>query len=546
MSAVTTGAAPGLLQTDERRPGRAAEATLLVVALVLSMGALAMVGITMVDGLPPGFWAYSLGLTGLSLGAHIVLRFRAPYADQVILPAVVLLNGIGLATILSLKLTGYKSMADADPARHFMWMCLSMAVALAVLWIINDHRNLRRYTYTAMIAGIVLVLLPLLPDPIGIEIHGARIWINLFGFSLQPAEFAKIAFAVFFAGYLVTNRDTLALAGRKVLGLQLPRARDLGPILIVWAVSLAVLVFQKDLGTSLLFFGLFVGMLYLATERGAWVIIGLIMFAGGAVLAWSIFGHVQARVDIWLTPFEKDIYERDPGGSYQVVQGLFGLANGGLFGAGWGEGMPRLIPFAFSDYIYASLGEQVGLTGLLGVLLVYLLIVERGLRTALGVRDGFGKLLAGGLAFVMALQLFVVVGGITRVIPLTGLTMPFLAQGGSSFLANWIVVALLLRMSDAARRPSALPMRGQLAGPAPVTVGHQDGTATGATPATSALPVSGGSGGVVPVSGSGTGAPPPVGSDEMTTVIPAPGTSGDAPSGATPTTDGPAREAGPW
>ncbi len=248
-----------------------------------------------------------------------------------------------------------------------------------------------------------------------------------------------------------------------MLGLQLPRLRDLGPIIIVWLVSLAILVFERDLGTSLLFFGLFVAMLYIATERVSWVVIGLLLIAVGAVLAASTFGHVQARVDVWLHPFDPEIFGRSPGGSGQLVGGLFSLGNGGLFGTGWGAGYPRTVPYAFSDFIYASLGEELGLTGLIGILLAYLVLVERGLRTAIGVRDGFGKLLAGGLAFVMAWQLFVVVGGITRIIPLTGLTMPFVAQGGSSLLANWLVVGLLLRISDDARRPSSLPVRGQVA-----------------------------------------------------------------------------------
>jgi hypothetical protein len=195
----------------------------------------------------------------------------------------------------------------------------------------------------------------------------------------------------------------------------------------------------------------------------SWVVIGLLLFALGAVLAATTFGHVQARVDVWLHPFDPEIFGRNPGGSGQLVGGLFSLGNGGLFGTGWGAGYPRLVPYSFSDFIYASLGEELGLTGLIGILLAYLILVERGLRTAIGVRDGFGKLLAGGLAFVMAWQLFVVVGGITRIIPLTGLTMPFVAQGGSSLLANWIVVGLLLRISDDARRPSSLPVRGQVA-----------------------------------------------------------------------------------
>lgn len=457
------------LQPEENAPGRAAEAVLLVIALILGLGGLAMVGYTMEGKLPEGFWVTALVLTALSLTAHIVLRIRAPYADQVILPAVMLLNTLSLAMITRLDLDTSPLMEGANSERHLMWMSLGMVVACVVLVVLRDHRVLRKYTYTVMVAALVLVVLPLIPG-LGQQINGARIWISIGPFSLQPAEFAKILFAIFFAGYLVANRDTLALAGKKVLGLQLPRIRDLGPILVVWAVSLMVLVFQKDLGTSLLFFGLFVTMLYLATERGGWVAIGLSMFVVGAFAAWTVLWHVQQRVKIWLDPLNSELIGQ-VGGSYQIVQGFFGMAYGGMFGAGWGEGYSRFIPFAFSDMIYAAFGEELGLTGLLGILLVYLVIVQRGLRSAIGVRDGFGKLLAGGLAFVMALQVFVVVGGITQVIPLTGLTLPFMAQGGSSLLANWIVVALMLRVSDAARRPSALPSRGQLAGPPPTPVG---------------------------------------------------------------------------
>ncbi|MEU2198589.1 FtsW/RodA/SpoVE family cell cycle protein [Isoptericola sp. NPDC019482] len=466
------------VEPTERRPARLAELFLLILALAAGISAFAMVGRSVTGELPADFWAVSLVLTGISVAAHVVLRLRAPWADQVILPAVVLLNGLGLAMILRLQLADTQG---ADAWAQMMYTALGAVIAILLVWFLRDHRWIRRLTYTAMLVGLGLVVLPLLPV-IGREINGARIWVNIAGFSLQPAEFAKIAFAIFFAGYLVTNRDTLALAGKKVLGLQLPRIRDLGPIIIVWAASLAVLVFERDLGTSLLFFGLFVAMLYLATERFSWVLIGLVLFAAGALVAASVFPHVGARMDVWLHPFDNELYNA-VGGSYQIVQGTFALAAGGLFGTGWGEGYPYLVPYAFSDFIYSSLGEELGLTGLLAILLTYLLIVQRGLRTAIAVRDGFGKLLAGGLAFVMALQLFVVVGGITRIIPLTGLTLPFMAQGGSSLLANWIVIALLLRISDNARRPSALPVRGTIAqGGAmhdPIVVGAHDGTTPG-------------------------------------------------------------------
>ena len=474
------------VEPRQRRPLRIAEVFLLVLALGGGIGGFAMVGLSIRGELPDQFWFRSMLLAVTALVAHVVLRLRAPWADQVILPAVVLLNGIGLSMIWRLEISDATGMAPADAAGNMQATLLGAIVAFALLWVHKDHRWLRRYTYTAMVVGLLLIALPLIPG-VGQEINGARIWINVGGFSLQPAEFAKIAFAVFFAGYLVTNRDTLALAGPKVFGLQLPRLRDLGPILLVWAASLAVLVLQRDLGTSLLFFGLFVAMLYQATARSSWIVLGLTLFGAGALTAARLFPHVGARIDVWLHPFDASQYERDPGGSYQLVQGQFSMANGGLFGTGWGEGRPFQIPYAFSDFIYAALGEELGLTGLTAIVLLYLLVVQRGLKSALSVRDGFGKLLAGGLAFAMALQVFVVIGGITRIIPLTGLTLPFMAQGGSSLLANWIVIALLLRISDSARRPSDLPVRGQVsagapaAEPEPILVGSSG--SDGGTPA---------------------------------------------------------------
>jgi len=436
------------------RPGRGVELGLLALALALGVAAYALVGLNVKGELPANIYGYGAGMIVLGLGLHIVLRLRAPYADQVILPVAIALNGIGLAMIYRIDLAhAARGHATTFATRQLGWTAIGVVLAAVVLVLLRDHRTLRRYTYTAMVAGLGLVLLPLVPG-LGTTINGARIWVHLAGQSLQPAEFAKIAFAVFFAGYLVTNRDTLALAGPKVLGLQLPRVRDLGPILLVWACSLAVLVLERDLGTSLLFFGLFVAMLYLATERISWIVLGLLLFLGGALLAADAFAHVGDRFEAWLHAFDNGVFNQSPGGSGQLVRGLFGMASGGLFGTGWGEGRPDLVPYAESDFIFASLGEELGLTGLLAILVCYLVLAERGLRTAIGVRDGFGKLLAGGLAFVVAFQCFVVVGGVTRLIPVTGLTLPFMAYGGSSLLANWVVVALLLRISDSARRPA--------------------------------------------------------------------------------------------
>jgi cell division protein FtsW (lipid II flippase) len=285
---------------------------------------------------------------------------------------------------------------------------------------------------------------------VGKTINGARIWIGVGPFSFQPGELAKVLLVIAFAGYLVLHRDALALAGRRVLFIDLPRGRDLGPILVMWLISLGILVFQRDLGSSLLFFGLFLIMLYVATERPGWLVVGGLMFFGGAALSYSLLTHVQNRVNIWLDPMA--YYDKTPG-SGQIVESLFGMSWGGLIGRGFGNGSPERIPYAESDFIIGAIGEELGLTGIIAIILLYGLIVERALRVAVICRDGFGKLVATGLAGVLALQVFVVIGGVTRLIPLTGLTTPFLSYGGSSLVANWVIAALLLRISDQARRP---------------------------------------------------------------------------------------------
>ncbi|HEX6919466.1 MAG TPA: FtsW/RodA/SpoVE family cell cycle protein [Actinomycetes bacterium] len=442
------------------RNPRNVELVLLVFSLGIAMAAYASVGLAHDGAVPAGMVGYGAGL-GLLFGiAHLALRRFAPDADPVLLPAVTILNGVGLAVIHRLDL------ADADRAARLgtdvptaaapaqlTWTAVGVALFVAVLVVVRDHRVLQRFTYTAMLAGLVLLMLPLMPL-LGTTINGAKIWIRFAGFSFQPGELAKLVLLVFFAGYLVVKRDVLALASRRVAGIDLPRMRDLGPILVAWAASLAVLVFERDLGTSLLFFGVFVALLYVATERLSWLLIGLGLFLSGSLLAWTMFSHVQQRVEIWLDPMA---HLNDVGGSYQLVQGLFGMGTGGILGKGLGQGRPDIVPFAKTDFIVAALGEELGLTGLMALLIVYAIIVQRGLRAAIAVRDSFGKLLAAGLAFSVALQVFVVVGGVTRLIPLTGLTMPFLSYGGSSLVANWALVAMLLRISDAARRPAPPP-----------------------------------------------------------------------------------------
>lgn len=452
MTATSAGApAPAAQPRWRSRPGT--ELGLLLVALLVSVGAYAAVGLGAEGMLPPGLAVYGAGLAVLAGVAHVVVRLRAPYADPILLPAVTLLNGLGLALIHRLDVAytvraqqAGQPVPDAHAPEQLTWTALGVALFVTVLLVLRDHRRLQRYTYTAGLIGIGLLMLPLVPG-LGVQVNGARIWIRAFGLSFQPGEAAKIVLIVAFAGYLVRTRDQLALAGRRFLRLDLPRGRDLGPLLSMWAISLGLLVFQRDLGTSLLFFGVFVVLLYVATERPSWLVVGGVLFLSGAWAAAQVFEHVQRRIDAWLSPFA------DPDANYQLIQALYGFAYGGILGRGLGEGRPDLVPYANSDFIMAALGEELGLTGVMAVILVYGLIVERGLRTALAARDPFGKLLATGLATSLALQVFIVVGGVTKLIPLTGLTTPFLSLGGSSLVMNWVLVALLLRISDAARRP---------------------------------------------------------------------------------------------
>jgi len=434
---------------------RGTELGLTAFAVLIAVLAYAAVGLAVEGRVPEGTLGYGAGLAVLFLVGHLAVRRFAPYADPLILPCVALLNGLGLVMIRRLDFQAAersrqlaRELPRAEAPRQLIWTAVGIVVFVLVLVVVRDHTRLQRYTYTAAAAGLVLLLLPALPV-LGQTINGARLWIRVGPFTLQPSEVAKLLLIIFFASYLVAKRDALSLAGRRVLGLDLPRARDLGPVLLAWAASLAVLVRGKDLGSSLLFFAIFVVMLYVATERTSWLLIGLGLFLGGSYVAYLRFGHVQRRVNTWLDPFA----DPDEAG-FQLVQSLFGFGTGGLTGTGLGEGRPGTVPFASTDFIMAAIGEELGLVGVLTVLLLFGLIVERGLRAALACRDPFGKLLAAGLSFALALQVFVIVGGVTGLIPLTGVTLPWLSYGGSSIVSNWALAALLLRVSDAARRPA--------------------------------------------------------------------------------------------
>jgi cell division protein FtsW (lipid II flippase) len=441
------------------RTGRTTEVGLLALALVVSGVAYASVGIGLRGTLEAGVFSHVLALVVMFGAAHVALRRLAPYADPLILPCVALLNGLGIALIHRLDLAAAdkarqagRSVPSADAHLQLVWTAIGITAFVAVLVLVRDHTRLQRYAYTAAAAGLVALLLPAVPG-LGATINGARLWVRIGPMTVQPSEVAKILLMLFFASYLVAKRDVLSLASTRVLGVDLPRARDLGPILLAWAASIAVLVRERDLGSSLLFFGIFVVMLYVATERTSWLLIGLGLFLLSSFAAFHLFGHVHARVETWLHPFA------DPSGSgYQLVQGKFGMGTGGLLGTGLGQGAPGTVPFAKTDFILAALGEEMGLAGIMAVLVLFALVVERGLRTALLCRDTFGKLLAGGLAFSLCLQVFVIAGGVLGLIPLTGVTLPWLSYGGSSIVTNYVLVAVLLRTSDAVRRPAPAPV----------------------------------------------------------------------------------------
>ena len=429
------------------------ELSLLLLAIAVGIAAVLIVEFTVVGGPTTTLLAPGILFVAALIGLHITVRRVAPDADPLIIPIAAFLNVIGVAMIYRIDLAKENTGWAADSTRQLVWSSIALVAAIVVLLVVRNHMKLFRYTYLTGLAAVVLLLLPMLPG-IGKTINGARVWIGIGSFSFQPGEIAKILLAIFFAGYLVQSRDSLAMVGRKILGIRFPRARDLGPLLVFWLAAMSVLVFQRDLGTSLLYFGLFLSMLYLATGRAGWVILGVGLFLAGGIIASQTLSYVGVRFANWLDPFA------DPqGGSYQMVQGLFGLANGGMTGTGLGQGYPEDTPLATSDYIIPSLGEELGLIGLFVVLAAYLLLIGRGLRIGFAGNDDFGKLLGAGLAFTIALQVFIVVGGVTRVIPLTGLTAPFLAAGGSSLVSNWIIIALLVLLSNSVRNRPKLVIR---------------------------------------------------------------------------------------
>jgi cell division protein FtsW (lipid II flippase) len=387
---------------------------------------------------------------GLCFAGHLVIRFTLPYADPYLFPLVAVLACFGLVVVYRI---------DEKLARdQAQWFVIGLIVFVVTIIALRDFRVLERYRYTIALAGLALLVLPRIPG-IGQQVNGAYLGVKVGPISFQPSEFGKIAIVIFLAAYLRDTRQVLVQGSRRFLGITIPPLKHFGPLLVVWGAAMLMLVFIRDLGSSLMYFGAFLALVYVATNRLSFVVAGMTLFAGGAWFFATTVGHVQNRIETWLDPFQPGLYGA-AGGSYQIANGLFSMADGGLFGQGLGASLlnlpdgAALIPAPETDMIYAVIVNDLGLVGGCGLIAVYLLIAERGFKTAMLAADSFSKLLATGLTAVMALQVFVIIGGVTRVIPLTGVTLPFVSYGGSSIVANFMLLALLLLISNRARQPA--------------------------------------------------------------------------------------------
>lgn len=379
--------------------------------------------------------------------AHVAIALLAPYADQTMLPVVSTLNAIGLVMIYRLDLAERPDFAPLAQ-RQVLWSLVGVLLMVLTLAVVRDHKSLSRYSYLLGLLGLVLLALPLVwPQPPGYE--DARIWLWLGPFSIQPGEFSKILLLIFFAQLLAQKRALFTVAGRRFLGLTFPRLRDLAPILVVWAIAILIMAVSNDFGPALILFATVLAMVYFATGRTSWLLIGAGLVAVGGYAVYQVSSKIQDRVANFIDPLEH--YETS---GYQPSQALFGLSWGGLTGTGLGYGHPELVPVAHSDYILAAIGEELGLVGVASVLVLFAMLVTAGFRASLQVRDTYGKLLAAGLATTVAIQIFVVAGGISAMLPMTGLTTPFMSAGGSSIMANYILLGLLLRVSNSANRPT--------------------------------------------------------------------------------------------
>ncbi len=413
------------------------ELSLLLLALILGAGAMTLVVLAFGPDQVALATPIAVALVVFYVAAHVFERYVAPQADSLLLPIAAVLNGLGLAVVYRL-----------DPERfgpaQITWSVFGLALFVGTLLLVRDYRMLAVYKYLLGFAGVALLLLPAIPG-IGKEINGAQLWVGVGGFRFQPGEFAKVLLVIFFAAYLAERKELLAIAQRRVLGFHVPDPKHFGPLLVMWGLSLAIMFFEKDLGSSLLFFSIFLVMLYMGTARLVYLVFGGLLFVGGAFAGYQMFQHVQLRVRVWMDVFDPQLIQEE---GYQLAQSLFALATGGLFGTGLGRGRPDLIPSAHTDFVFSALGEELGLLGTAAVVLCFLLFVGRGLRIALSTEDDFGRLLAAGLTTILGLQTLIILAGVTRLLPLTGITLPFMSYGGSSLLSNFVLVALLIRISD--------------------------------------------------------------------------------------------------
>lgn len=421
---------------------RNTEASLLLISALIAVGGYWLTSLARGPGVPAGAGGYAALFAGLYLVAHLAVRRLAPSGDPLFFPLAAMLNALGFVLIARLDAADGANLGAAQ-AR---WLVVAVAAFVATLWLVRDARTLARYRYTLALAGVLLLLLPVLPG-IGREVNGARLWIRLGPLNFQPAELAKVALVLFFAGYLSERRELLAVATRRFGPIGIPDLRHFGPVLLAWGISLIVMVQEKDLGSSLLFFGIFVVMLWTATARPVYMIAGGVLFAVGAWVAYNLFSHVQARIQVWQDPFEYF-----DGRGYQIAQSLFALATGGAWGTGLGLGRPDLIPSVQTDFIFSAVGEELGFAGTAAVLTAYALFAARAFGLATRCRDDFSKLLVAGLGTAFSLQTVLIIGGVTTMIPLTGVTLPFMSYGGSSLLSNLVLVGLLVRVSDEVAR----------------------------------------------------------------------------------------------
>ncbi|MGH2527838.1 MAG: FtsW/RodA/SpoVE family cell cycle protein [Actinomycetota bacterium] len=418
-------------------PRQGTALALTILALVLSVAAYTLVGMGKRGHVPVNLALYGTVFGAGYIAAHLVIRRFAPLADPALFPTAAVLTGVGFSIIFRLS--------GGLAAEQATWVVVGLLAFGATIVLVRDHRQLDAYTYTIGLLGLALLLLPVVPG-IGRTINGAQLWVRIGQLSFQPSELGKVLIVVFLASYLNAKRELLAIATGRLGPLRLPPAKHLGPVLVAWGMSLLVLFVEKDLGASLLYFAIFVVMLWVATGRTAYVVFGALLFAAGAAMGYAAFAHVQDRIDIWLHALDPNkVFDFGYG---QLAQAQFGMATGGVVGAGLGRGSPGLIPYAPTDFIFAAIGEELGLFGTAAVLLLYVVLVGKGLKVAVDSPDGFGRLLAAGLATMIGLQAFVIVGGVTRVIPLTGVTLPFVSYGGSSLVSNFILLALLIRVSS--------------------------------------------------------------------------------------------------